>query len=594
MGNRSRLERLFGPRGREWSITLHLLANPLSVAGLAMITGILFCVILAPWMTVYNLNAINVDASFSPPSLEHIFGTDSLGRDIFTRILFGGQFTLLIGLSIVIVGGSVGSIVGMTTGYFGGYFDNLIMRIADIVLAFPPIILAIAISGALGPGIVSVVSALTFTTWPRYARLTQGSCLSIKETEFIEAARASGESTTRVILRHILPNALPQILVMMTLDIAHYPPIMDPAVVEAHGGMLSKEAETYFGENSGGAGSGPFTIDHWARGKEIVMKRWPNYWGGPLDLKPRFENVICKIVAEPANQFMMLKTGDLSIGGGVMGSLTMDQQLALKSASDIVTETNPTPSMFVISMSTSHKDSPFRNLKVRQAIKAAVNSTRIAAVFKGLAFEAGGAVPKGVLGYDPSLVGYIRYDTARAKQLLKEAGYENGFATDFLISKGFWSGVSREDLALLVSEDLAKIGIAVTVRAVPYAEWRNELAGGTYKGLFGAFWFSDYPDPENNAVAFSSTGGLMALRAGFNETISPAFAETTRMNRQATVTVDSAERARLYKEIQKIDLDTGPTVYVLQASTVNVYQKYIRGFVFNPICDTYPIFLWKE
>lgn len=219
MGNRSRLERLFGPRGREWSITLHLLANPLSVAGLAMITGILFCVILAPWMTVYNLNAINVDASFSPPSLEHIFGTDSLGRDIFTRILFGGQFTLLIGLSIVIVGGSVGSIVGMTTGYFGGYFDNLIMRIADIVLAFPPIILAIAISGALGPGIVSVVSALTFTTWPRYARLTQGSCLSIKETEFIEAARASGESTTRVILRHILPNALPQILVMMTLDI---------------------------------------------------------------------------------------------------------------------------------------------------------------------------------------------------------------------------------------------------------------------------------------------------------------------------------------------------------------------------------------
>lgn len=378
------------------------------------------------------------------------------------------------------------------------------------------------------------------------------------------------------------------------LIFAHYPPIMDPAVVEAHGGMLSKEAETYFGENSGGAGSGPFTIDHWARGKEIVMKRWPNYWGGPLDLKPRFENVICKIVAEPANQFMMLKTGDLSIGGGVMGSLTMDQQLALKSASDIVTETNPTPSMFVISMSTSHKDSPFRNLKVRQAIKAAVNSTRIAAVFKGLAFEAGGAVPKGVLGYDPSLVGYIRYDTARAKQLLKEAGYENGFATDFLISKGFWSGVSREDLALLVSEDLAKIGIAVTVRAVPYAEWRNELAGGTYKGLFGAFWFSDYPDPENNAVAFSSTGGLMALRAGFNETISPAFAETTRMNRQATVTVDSAERARLYKEIQKIDLDTGPTVYVLQASTVNVYQKYIRGFVFNPICDTYPIFLWKE
>ena len=158
--------------------------------------------------------------TFRPPSREHPFGTDNFGRDILSRVAHGSRISLQVGLAILSVSVFVGVTLGAISGFFAGVLDNFIMRVIDILLAIPPILLAISIASALRPGLVSVIIAVGIGQVPTYARIVRASVLSLREQEFIEAARSSGASNLRIILRHILPNCMAPIIVQATMGMA--------------------------------------------------------------------------------------------------------------------------------------------------------------------------------------------------------------------------------------------------------------------------------------------------------------------------------------------------------------------------------------
>jgi ABC-type dipeptide/oligopeptide/nickel transport systems, permease components len=153
-----------------------------------------------------------------PPSLEHWLGMDQLGRDILSRLLYGAQISLIVGLTVVGSAGIFGTLVGLVAGYVRGIAEELLMRLTDIFLAFPPLILAMAIAGALGPSLNNAMVAIAVVTWPVYARLVRAQVLSLREREFIVAARSVGASTPRILFRHLLPNTLAPILVQASFD----------------------------------------------------------------------------------------------------------------------------------------------------------------------------------------------------------------------------------------------------------------------------------------------------------------------------------------------------------------------------------------
>jgi len=148
-------------------------------------------------------------------------GTDDLGRDLLSRIMHGAKYTLSIAAVVVLISAVVGSLLGLVSGYVGGALDLTLMRVVDIMLAFPSIILALVISGLLGSGFVNLLIALSLTQWPAYTRLVRGNTLSLKEQDFVEAARALRAPRRWIIMRHILPNTMSPILVVMTMDVAH-------------------------------------------------------------------------------------------------------------------------------------------------------------------------------------------------------------------------------------------------------------------------------------------------------------------------------------------------------------------------------------
>lgn len=195
--------------------------NKLAVIGLFIMTIIIFMCLLAPVFTKYDpvLDMQLTERLLPVGAPDHLLGTDDFGRDIFSRILYGGRVSLLTGLIVSIFTMSIGVFVGCISGYFGGWLDNLLMRIVDIFLAFPFLVLAIAIMAALGPSQRNIIFTLVIVGWPSFARLTRGQILSLKEKEYIEAARASGFSHARIMFVHILPNALAPIIVMATLRI---------------------------------------------------------------------------------------------------------------------------------------------------------------------------------------------------------------------------------------------------------------------------------------------------------------------------------------------------------------------------------------
>jgi peptide/nickel transport system permease protein len=182
---------------------------------------LLLCVaaaLLAPLIAAYDPLAQNVLEGLRPPSPEHLLGTDKLGRDIFSRMLYGARLSLLVGAAVVLIAGALGTLLGLVAGYAGGVVDETLMRITDLFFAFPALILAMAIAGALGPSLRNALIAISAVTWPVYARLIRGQVLALKEQEFVVAARALGIPEWRIVLRHLLPNTLAPLLVQASFD----------------------------------------------------------------------------------------------------------------------------------------------------------------------------------------------------------------------------------------------------------------------------------------------------------------------------------------------------------------------------------------
>jgi peptide/nickel transport system permease protein len=173
-----------------------------------------------PWLWPYDPSIQELARRLEAPSLPHPLGLDELGRDILARLLQGARISLIVGLAVVSVSSSVGMLFGSMAGYFGGRVDDIISRLIDILMAFPGILLAIALVAVLGPSLVNVVLALSIIGWVGYARLVRGQALRAREFEFVQAARASGASAARIVLRHILPTAIPAVVVQATLGMA--------------------------------------------------------------------------------------------------------------------------------------------------------------------------------------------------------------------------------------------------------------------------------------------------------------------------------------------------------------------------------------
>lgn len=194
--------------------------NKLAVLGLIMLILFVLLSVLAPLLTDYDPNRSNLRNRNLPPSGEHLLGTDDMGRDILARTLYGGRISLSVGLVSVGISLSIGVILGATAGFFGGMVDTVIMRIADVFYSFPFMILAITISSIFGPSIYNTMIILGVLSWPSSARLLRAEFLKLKSTDFSLAATALGANPTRVMFRHILPNAISPLLVSATLGVA--------------------------------------------------------------------------------------------------------------------------------------------------------------------------------------------------------------------------------------------------------------------------------------------------------------------------------------------------------------------------------------
>lgn len=194
--------------------------NRTAVVGLILLAVFIFAAVFAPFLTPYNPTERDYRARLKPPSAKHLLGTDYLGRDLFTRIIYGARVSLQVGLISVGLALVAGVFLGSVAGYYGRTLDLLIMRVIDIMLAFPSILLAIAIMAILGPTLSNAMLAIGIVAIPQYARIVRSSVLSVKGTEFIEAANALGLSNARIIFRHVLPNCLAPIIVQATLGVA--------------------------------------------------------------------------------------------------------------------------------------------------------------------------------------------------------------------------------------------------------------------------------------------------------------------------------------------------------------------------------------
>jgi len=191
--------------------------NRLALVGLAIVAAIILLAALASVISPYDAIEHNYDEMLLAPSGRHLMGTDDLGRDILSRVLYGSRFALLIGVAVVLLELAVGATMGFIAGYFGGKVDTLIMRVVDMVLAIPTLILAIAIAGAFGGGLWVMIIAIAVAGWGEFSRLVRAQVLSLKELTYVEAARAVGAGNMHIIFSHILPNSMGPVLVYTTL-----------------------------------------------------------------------------------------------------------------------------------------------------------------------------------------------------------------------------------------------------------------------------------------------------------------------------------------------------------------------------------------
>ena len=205
-----------------------ILREPLNLLGITVIVAFAFCALFAPLIAPYDPLAQTLSSRLQPPSPEHWLGTDQLGRDIASRLLYGARISLVIGVVVVALAGVFGTFIGLVAGYAGGLADEALMRLTEVFLAFPPLILAMAIAGALGPSLTNAIVAIAAVTWAVYARLARGQLLALRRREYVEAARSIGASPARVVVRHLLPNAIAPLLVQASFD-------MGGAIISAAG-----------------------------------------------------------------------------------------------------------------------------------------------------------------------------------------------------------------------------------------------------------------------------------------------------------------------------------------------------------------------
>ena len=213
----SRRQAAWGRRYRLWR---DFTANRLAMGGLVVVVVLMLASMLAPVLAPYDPGIQNLANRLARPSAAHWLGTDELGRDILSRILFGGQVTLGMVVAVVIMVAPLGLAIGCIAGYFGGTLDRVLMRVTDVFLSFPRLILALAFVAAIKPGVTSAVFAIVLTAWPPYARLARAETLTVRGTDYIAAVRLTGASSFRIILRHIVPMCIGSLVVRVTLDMS--------------------------------------------------------------------------------------------------------------------------------------------------------------------------------------------------------------------------------------------------------------------------------------------------------------------------------------------------------------------------------------
>jgi peptide/nickel transport system permease protein len=213
-------------RRRESQFVRSLLRTPAVLVAVLVLVAFLGIALAAPWLAPHDPTAIDVVKRLIPPMWAeggdpaYVLGTDSLGRDILSRLIYGSRVSAVVAITVVALSGTIGLVLGLIAGYLGGWYDDVIMRVADVALAFPFLLLAIAILAVLGSGLINVIAVLVVWGWVPYARVVRATTLSLREREFVEAARAIGMRGPGLIVRHILPNTFPSAIVIATLAVA--------------------------------------------------------------------------------------------------------------------------------------------------------------------------------------------------------------------------------------------------------------------------------------------------------------------------------------------------------------------------------------
>jgi peptide/nickel transport system permease protein len=198
--------------------------NPLFLIGVGVVVLLVFAALFAPWITPYPSDAkhaIHFGSKLKPPSMDHFFGTDALGRDIFTRVVFGARMSIRIGVTVLAIALVIGVPLGLVAGYFGGRISDVIMRISDIFLAFPSLLLPLAIAAALGPSITNAMIAIAVAWFPWYVRIVRAQVLSVREQLYVEAARSIGVSRFSILVKHILPNSMAPVIIQASMDMGY-------------------------------------------------------------------------------------------------------------------------------------------------------------------------------------------------------------------------------------------------------------------------------------------------------------------------------------------------------------------------------------
>ncbi|MET0943000.1 MAG: ABC transporter permease [Mesorhizobium sp.] len=206
--------------GRSYRVFNALLRNPLAVIGALIVLLLIVMAAFAPWFATHSPIAGELSERLAAPSAAHWLGTDELGRDIWSRVVYGSRITLLIVALVAVLAAPAGLLIGAISGYFGGWTDRVMMGITDIFLSMPKLILALAFVAALGPGIENAIIAIAITSWPAYARIARAETLTIRNSEFIQAVQLQGASAARIIGRHILPLCSSSMIIRVTLDMA--------------------------------------------------------------------------------------------------------------------------------------------------------------------------------------------------------------------------------------------------------------------------------------------------------------------------------------------------------------------------------------